>query len=160
VTEPLTFDLGFPDDRITPRNPLSLTFVVYGEPIPQGSTKAFVVGGRARITNDNPRTRPWRALVNDAAHQAVGEDPPLAGPISVTLRFTLPRPKSRPARDRWPDRRPDLDKLVRAALDAFTGCVFHDDAQVVTITTTKMYVGNPNALREPGLVVDITPVLA
>lgn len=154
----LPLDLDLPADRIVAGAPLSLTFVVYGEPIPQGSTKAFVVGGRARVTNDNPRTRPWRALVNDAAHQAVQDDPPLTGPISVTLRFTLPRPKSRPARDRWPDRRPDLDKLVRAALDSLTGCVFNDDAQVTAITTTKMYVGHPEALREPGLVVDVTPV--
>lgn len=61
----------------------------------------------------------------------------------MRARFALPRPRSRPKRDHWPDRRPDLDKLGRALLDALTGIVFLDDAQVVALDPTKEYAGMP-----------------
>ena len=161
MTEQQALDLNGIDQPAAalPHGPAhSLTFTVYGEPIPKGSSKAFVVHGRARITNDNPRTRSWQALVSDAAHLAVADEPPIAGPVAVHLRFTMPRPKSRPKPWMQPDRKPDLDKLQRAALDALTGPVFVDDGQVIDITATKRYVGHPDALREPGLVVDVWPL--
>ncbi len=135
-----------------------IVFTVHGEPIPQGSAKAFVHPHthRAIVTNDNPRTRPWRALVDDAARQVVNE--PLTGPVAVRVRFTLARPKSRPKRDTYPDRRPDLDKLARAILDGITGCVVVDDAQVVKLDCEKNYVGHPHALAAPGAVIEVQVV--
>lgn len=135
-----------------------VVFVVHGEPIPQGSTKAFVNPRthRAIVTSDNKRTRPWRALIDDAARQVCPE--PLRGPVVVKARFTMPRPKSRPKRDLWPDRKPDLDKLARALLDALTGPVLVDDSQVVALDVQKLYVGHPRALRDPGAVVEVQAV--
>lgn len=54
-----------PEPASLPKLPASriLTIQVHGLPIPQGSMKGFVVGGRARVTSDNPRTRPWKAAV-------------------------------------------------------------------------------------------------
>ena len=37
---------------------------------------------------------------------------------------------------------PDIDKLARCALDALTGIVFRDDAQIVDLHATKRY-GEP-----------------
>jgi hypothetical protein len=38
--------------------------------------------------------------------------------------------------------RPDLDKLVRAVLDALTGPVLADDGQVVLLSAGKFYPGD------------------
>lgn len=135
-----------------------VTFVVWGVPIPKGSMRA-VQGPHQRfpiVKADNSRTRPWQALITDAAHQTGTETFPC--PVVVRLRFTMPRPKSRPKRDRWPDRKPDLDKLIRAALDGLKGPVYRDDAQVVRVEAEKVYVGYPTALREPGMVVEVQAV--
>jgi crossover junction endodeoxyribonuclease RusA len=156
MIEPLALDLDLPE-TVTAPPAIGLTFVVWGEPIPKGSTKAFVVKGRARVTNDNPRTRNWQALITDAAQLHVGDEPPLTGPLEVTLRFTLPRPKT--VKRPHPIVKPDIDKLARAGLDALTGCVFLDDAQVLSLSAGKVYVGHPSALRQPGLVVEVVPVL-
>lgn len=85
----------------------------------------------------------WRHAIGDQARIAMGFLPALDGPVAVRARFALPRPRSRPKRDHWPDRRPDLDKLGRALLDALTGIVFLDDAQVVALDPTKEYAGMP-----------------
>jgi Holliday junction resolvase RusA-like endonuclease len=34
---------------------------------------------------------------------------------------------------------PDIDKLARAVLDALTGIVYEDDAQVASLVATKIY---------------------
>jgi len=143
-----------------------LHVTVRGIPQPQGSAKAFVVNGRARITSDNPKVKPWRADVasNVAdAMLAAGWDEPKAGPIQVTAIFTMPKPASAPKRLRsWPTKRPDLDKLLRGLLDALTASgVWFDDAQVVNVAARKRYAGDPDregALPFPGVQIVIRPV--
>ncbi|MGI0068542.1 MAG: RusA family crossover junction endodeoxyribonuclease [Thermoplasmata archaeon] len=131
-----------------------ITFQVHGVPVPQGSARAFVVKGRAIITSANRSLSVWRRLVADTAQRyAPGEV--WRGPVRLTLRFYVDRPKSEPThagrgKDRhpiktWPDRRPDLDKLVRAAMDSLTGVIFRDDSQVIDLRATKEW-GAPGVL--------------
>lgn len=122
---------------------MRLTFTCYGVPVPQGSTRAFVVNGRAVTTSANANLRPWRDSLAAAARYAMQEAQrePFVGPVYVGAIFVLPRPKSRPKKDYWPDRRPDLDKLARGLLDGLTGPVFADDAQVCRMDVGKRYVG-------------------
>jgi Holliday junction resolvase RusA-like endonuclease len=126
-----------------------IAFIAYGLPVPQGSTRAFVVNGRAVTTSANKNLRPWRDTVAAAARDAT--ETTLSGPVVVLATFTLPRPSARPKKDRWPDRRPDLDKLLRGLLDGITGPTVTDDAQIVGVTCWKRYVGDPVALVEPGV---------
>lgn len=118
----------------------TLTFSVAMTPQPQGSARAFVVGKRAIVTTDNTRLRDYRQAVAWSAQAArpVGWTP-IVGPADVSIAFTILRPKSTPRRRTFPTTRPDLDKLVRAVLDALTGIAFVDDAQVVTIAAEKRY---------------------
>ena len=41
----------------------ALNFTVYCHPEPQGSSKAFVVAGKARITSDNKNLKPYRQTI-------------------------------------------------------------------------------------------------
>lgn len=63
------------------------------------------------------------------------------GPVSMQLTFRLTAPKS--VRREHPTVRPDLDKLVRAVLDALTGLAYKDDSQVVSIQASKTYWVDP-----------------
>lgn len=131
----------------------AVRFTVPGEPIPQGSLKAFVVGRRAHLTSDNPRTKAWRLRVAAFARAAhTGE--PWDGPVKVRLVFTMPRPRGHYGTGRnaetvkasaplWPSVRPDLDKCCRAIFDALSGVLWTDDALVVGLTATKVYGPTP-----------------
>jgi Holliday junction resolvase RusA-like endonuclease len=121
-----------------------MTFRVYGTPIPQGSMRGFVSRGvgkaRVILTSANTKTEPWR---QDVAAQAIkaGIEPIPTGPVRLHVVFYLPRPKSRPKKCIHPDVRPDLDKLLRAVLDALTSIGFRDDAQVCELVAEKCYTG-------------------
>lgn len=118
---------------------MSIRFFVYGKPQQQGSARGFVVGNRAVITSANRNLKPWRNLVSSEA-QKVAPARLMEGPIKLGLNFIMPRPKSAPkTRVILPDKRPDLDKLVRGILDALTNVIYHDDSQVTAIMTTKRY---------------------
>lgn len=65
------------------------------------------------------------------------------GPIATVIDFYLPRPASAPKSRARPDRRPDLDKLVRATLDGLTDSgVIEDDASIVEIAARKHYAAS------------------
>ena len=55
----------------------------------------------------------------------------------MTLTFIMPRPKT--VRRNYPSVAPDLDKLIRGALDALTAIAYVDDGQVVEIYAKKIY---------------------
>ncbi|MFZ0699792.1 MAG: RusA family crossover junction endodeoxyribonuclease [Thermoplasmata archaeon] len=122
-----------------------ISFEVRGVPAPQGSARGFVVGGKVHITTANRGLAAWRRLVSDVAQQHAPSSL-WEGPLAVTLMFYVPKPKSAPKKLRtWPERRPDLDKLVRACLDSLTGIVWRDDAQVVRLEAEKEY-GTPGVV--------------
>ena len=147
---------------------------VYGVPAPQGSTRAFAVRkgglptGRVVVTGDNPRTKPWRQAIIDAAGEL---DPAtrwhdVSDALAVTLVFILPRPaahygtganaaKVRPGAPSRPvGKRDDLDKLCRAVLDALTDAgAWRDDGQVADLNASKVYVSDG---ERPGCVIEVS----
>lgn len=120
---------------------------VRGIPAPQGSKRGInhkSTGRVVLIESSNVRVKSWREDVRNATMDAYGFDAPMGGPIGVNLAFVLPRPKylctkkaiqlPTPAHTK----RPDIDKLVRATLDALkSGGVYTDDACVVELTASK-----------------------
>ena len=128
-----------------------------GVPVPQGSKRVF--NGRLVDVNDR-KLKDWRALVGQMA--ASESSKLLLGPVSVRLDFYLPRPKGhfgsgrnaetlRPSAPHVPETKPDIDKLVRACLDALTGMAFRDDSQVAALHARKLYADD----RQPGVHIEI-----
>jgi crossover junction endodeoxyribonuclease RusA len=116
-----------------------ITFVVPGKPAPQGS-KAFkgFRNGRGVMVESSKDVGAWRERVALSAHNAMCGRSLLAGPITLGLDFVLPRPKSAPKRSTpHAIKRPDVDKLARACLDAITGIIVGDDSQIVDLHATK-----------------------
>lgn len=118
--------------------PRGSTFVP-GTPIPQGSAKGFVVGKHVNITHDNDAVMPWRSDVAARIRATIGPTIAIpAGPVRVGLTFVMPRRANEPKGPKPHTTRPDLDKLCRAVLDAMTGLVFTDDAQVTELDAAKV----------------------
>lgn len=135
-----------------------LDVFVPGRPAPQGSKNARPIykgrgkdrefTGRVAQVESSAAVAPWRTDIRAAALDACGDQPAVDGPMLVRLDFVMPRPTSTPKR-RTPAavKRPDLDKLIRAVLDAIgsAGCVWTDDSQVIELHATKRIA----ALSEP-----------
>ena len=120
---------------------MNLSLTVYGTPIPQGSTKAFMRKG-ARfpvVTADNKKTKPWRQEIASTAEAQLAGQPPTPDAVEVAATFSFAKPKSAPKRVTQKTTKPDADKLLRALLDALTGIAFHDDSQVVDVRGKKLF---------------------
>ena len=119
-----------------------LRLFVPGTPVQQGS-KRHVGGGR--MVEAAKGLQPWRQLIAMAASQAMREagftvvEPKVE--VTVSATFVFKRLGNAPKRE--PGRTPmvappDIDKLLRAVLDALTGVCFHDDGQVTHTETHKV----------------------
>jgi crossover junction endodeoxyribonuclease RusA len=125
---------------------MRFTFEVPGKPVPQGSMRSL---GRGRMVHTNQSgLLPWRHAVGVCAvqHRPPGWDN--TGPMQVRATFWTPRPKNHyradgSVKDRagfYPVTRPDLDKLIRALLDALTDAqIWVDDSQAGHICAHKNY---------------------
>lgn len=121
-----------------------VAFTAHGVPIPQGSTKAFFRPGMKFpvVTADNAKTKPWRQAVVDATLDVMAGRPPIAEPVELFVTFYLPRPKSAKRSVLEPGKKPDVDKLLRAVMDALTAAgVWRDDSQVVLASARKAFAG-------------------
>lgn len=124
-----------------------LKFTVPGPPRGKGRPRFAKVGGYVRTYTD-AATASYENLVALAASEARNGAAPMAGPVTVHMRFAFQRPKSdrkRPIAGIVPyhAKRPDLDNLVKAVLDGINQAgVWTDDAQVAEVTALKVY-GEP-----------------
>ncbi|OHD24890.1 MAG: hypothetical protein A2Y38_16290 [Spirochaetes bacterium GWB1_59_5] len=142
-----------------------LDFFVPGVPVPKGSAKAFVVKGknggkpRAIVTQDNgDKQKPWASSITYTALQEMRFEKPVAGPMRLSLYFTMPRLKShfgtgkkvnvlRDDAPCWHVSKPDLDKLVRCVKDALTSIVWNDDSQVCEMPNIVKQYGDSPGVR-------------
>lgn len=117
-------------------------FFVEGLPKPKGSLVAVpsktgkIVMMESRHGEARHAYSAWMDAVRYAARSK--HYLPTDGEVEMTIDFRLPRPKSAKKRPR-PYVKPDLDKLARAVLDALTGIVYVDDAQVCKLDLSKNY---------------------
>lgn len=139
-----------------------IEFVVLGRPQTAGSKRAFP-GQRqdgslyVNVTDDNPKGKAWRTLVQDRAREAHAGDL-LLGPIRLEVTFYFSRPRShfrtgkfaRALKDsapRFHTVKPDATKLLRCLEDALKGITWNDDSQVAEQFATKLYAAAGEAER-------------
>jgi crossover junction endodeoxyribonuclease RusA len=120
----------------------SFRVFVPGHPAPQGSKRHV---GNGVMVESSKHVAPWRSDVRSACLDGAGK--PLAffdGPVDVELLFVLRRPVATP-KTRTPPatKKPDIDKLARAILDAIGSAgMWRDDSQVVTLWAQKKIAGS------------------
>lgn len=123
-----------------------VSFAVPGRPVPQGSLSSFRHRSTgAVVTPQKARVREYRdriAWAAEATGMACTDEP-----VRVRAVFRFGRPKSHRLTSgkltkRAPTShasRPDLDKVARSLLDAITGVLVYDDAQVVALDVRKQW---------------------
>ncbi|MBM7796871.1 RusA family crossover junction endodeoxyribonuclease [Pseudoglutamicibacter cumminsii] len=141
--------------------PKTLTITHNATPQTQGSMRTY----RGRITHTNPRLAGYRDGLTYTARSAAAR----AGwatrdtPVTVDLTVYLARPKGHTTRagsrsaawTAYPARlrTGDLDKHLRATLDALTAAgIWVDDSRVTHITAAKAWADT----RSPGVLVVVT----
>ena len=122
-------------------------------PPTKGSTRSFVMNGRAITTNDNPKNKSWAKVVGFKAKEFKASDSPWSGPLQLTLIFRMRILKKMPKGRTLPIVKPDLDKVTRSVLDALTGILYVDDAQIIALAASKEYA------EQPGVYVELTRFL-
>lgn len=138
--------------------PISL--FVEGEPYPQGSKTAILIGGKCRVIESKgkgtAKHKKWRKLVSDRAssHATERSLTALDGPCQVELVFYLPKPPSRPKNNWLVHVKPDIDKLSRSVLDSITGNLIVEDSRVSVLYARKEYAID----RPAGVQIKITPL--
>jgi Holliday junction resolvase RusA-like endonuclease len=122
----------------------SLTFTIPFAPMPKQRPRWSPINQRMYTP---VMTRGYERDVAKLARSIMSNQQMLTGPLRLTLRFVLPRPK-RP-KFQQPAVRPDLDNFIKAIKDAFNGIVWSDDGQVTEITAGKYYdLVNPTPRTE------------
>jgi Holliday junction resolvase RusA-like endonuclease len=125
-----------------------VTFDVFGDPQPQGSKKAFVVNGKARMVEDAGKAGAnWRDAVAQAALVERGRiGRPLDGALylDVIFRFRMPRSRTKAIRLAGivaKTTTPDLSKLVRSLEDGLQAVrLIADDARIHDLRARKLEV--------------------
>ena len=109
-------------------------------PIPKGRPRFY--GGHA-VTPE--KTRKYEKLIRDSwEHGLVDSEH-----IYVDMLFKMPIPQSYSKKkqaalvDAPHAKKPDLDNLVKAVLDALNGVAFEDDSRICSISAVKLYGTEP-----------------
>lgn len=137
----------------------TLSFTVRGLPVAQGTARAFVAGGKARLATDANRPNSpigaWRAAIRTEAQRAMGARSLIGDGVRLVVVFTFPRPQNhfgarglKPSAPTWHTKKPDTDKLLRALFDAMTSVVFRDDSLVYDVRVAKRYGDAPGVTVE------------
>lgn len=123
-----------------------ITFTLPGHPQGKGRARAFRRGDF--IGHYTPeKTRSYEGMLRDAAARAMGDLPPFAVPVEVEVSaiFDIPASWSRRRRNdalagiERPGKKPDIDNIIKAVVDACNGVVFKDDALIVQGKYSKVY---------------------
>ena len=135
--------------------PAAVSFAVRSTPITQGSFQVFHRRGPtsciANLVSDNDaKLKEWRRLVETQARNAMKGRAPFASAVQVQLIFWMPTPKVHRGKTWAAVRgRNDLDKMLRACMDAMTtAAVYADDGLVARIETEKRWC---QANEKPGV---------
>ena len=119
-----------------------------------GGVARFQRGGKVHMVPKRGNTE-WATLVGQLG-RAAAPATPLAGAVSFTARFYVPRPQSG-KRLAFPLKRPDLDNLLHKLTDQFNGVFWQDDSQVVDVVARKRFATEREDGR-PGVEIVVAPV--
>ena len=119
-----------------------LIFSVEGDPVGKQRPR-FTKTGR---TYTPKKTSDYEATIKAQAFSAMGPAEPLETPVAVYIyiNHAIPASYSKKRKEDCLNRferpkKPDLDNVAKAYLDAMNGIVYKDDVQVVSLHVTKRY---------------------
>jgi Holliday junction resolvase RusA-like endonuclease len=130
-----------------------IEFKVPGEPKGKGRPRFSRVGNFTKTYTD-AKTKMYEEKIASAARLQMYPHEPLETPLNVTLELHVGVPVSYSKKRRyacltgeeWPTKKPDIDNVAKAFLDAMNGIVYKDDVQVIRLYVSKTYSIDPHVL--------------
>ena len=125
---------------------LMVNFTVYGPPQGKARPRFRKIGNFVQ-TYTPAKTKSYEDEIKMFAKAAMGATEPLETPVEVFLyiRNTVPASYSKKRTEAClsgqekPTKKPDLDNVAKAYLDAMNGVVYKDDCQIISLHVTKVY---------------------
>jgi Holliday junction resolvase RusA-like endonuclease len=129
---------------------MMIMFIVYGEPVGKGRPR-FAKRGNFVSTYTPQKTKTYEDEIRMMASAAMGSSEPLDTPVTVAIYIRVGIPASYSKQKRKdalagtikPTKKPDLDNIAKAFLDAMNEIIYLDDKQVVGLHVTKVYAETP-----------------
>jgi Holliday junction resolvase RusA-like endonuclease len=129
---------------------MMIMYIVYGEPVGKGRPR-FAKRGNFVSTYTPQKTKTYEDEIRMMARAAMGSSEPLETPVTVAIYIRVGIPASYSKQKRKdalagtikPTKKPDLDNIAKAFLDAMNEIVYLDDKQVVGLHVTKVYAETP-----------------
>lgn len=130
-----------------------IEFIVMGNPQGKGRPRFSRVGKFTKTYTD-ARTKMYEESIASAARLHMFPNEPLETPLCVRLDVYVPIPKSYSKKrtdaclkgEERPTKKPDIDNIAKAFLDAMNGIVYKDDVQVIRLLVTKKYHIQPHVI--------------
>lgn len=146
---------------------MTLTITIPGEPVAQGRGRAIRRGAGVAVI-DPAKARSWKAYASGRYEEALsgqGIAAPAFGPgtavaVELVAVFACPASKHRkrtPLATQPKVSKPDVDNLLKAALDAGNGLLWVDDCQVWRASVTKRVAAQGEAPRVELRLVPLLP---
>lgn len=136
----MTETLFDPGPRHFAATPFGISFVIEGAVVPQSKPKNERV---VYVRLGEPRS--WKELVSKVAHELMDGKPLFTGPLMLFAKFEIARPESHykdgtlTSRMKQPLKGVSIYHLSSPLLDALTGVVWKDQAQIVDQRLIKWY---------------------
>lgn len=122
-----------------------ITLVIPGEPVAKGRPRVM----RSGVTFTPPKTLNYETLIKELfiiSRQAL-----MTGELraEIDAYFTINKTVSQKKKEQMinqqirPTKRPDLDNVAKAVLDALNGLAYNDDSQIVSLTINKYWAEVP-----------------
>lgn len=135
---------------------MPVKFEVLGVPVGKGRPRFSTQGGFVRAITPE-KTVNYETLVRLSYQQQIGafmfdKDIPLRAIIRAF--FPIPKSTSKKKREQMRDlrilhtKRPDVDNVIKAVLDALNGVAYYDDSQVAEVVISKAYAEQPKVMIE------------
>ena len=114
-------------------------------PVAKARPRVTMVGGRARAYTPKKSADYERHIARKWAHERQSD------PARLDIVFGMPIPQSWSKKQQdaaasgliLPSKKPDIDNLIKAVMDALNGVAYDDDNQVIELSAKKVYAPEP-----------------
>jgi len=114
-------------------------------PVAKARPRVTMVGGRARAYTPKKSADYERQIAREWAHKRQSD----AVRLDIVFGMPIPQSWSKKQQDAaasgliLPSKKPDIDNLIKAVMDALNGVAYDDDNQVVELSGKKVYTVDP-----------------
>ena len=114
-------------------------------PVAKARPRVTMVGGRARAYTPKKSADYERQIAREWAHERQSA----AARLDIVFGIPIPQSWSKKQQDAaasgllLPAKKPDIDNLIKAVMDALNGVAYDDDNQVIELSAKKVYAPEP-----------------